>query len=107
MSRRRRQNLFVSIIAGVGVVLIIGVVWWFSQGFRFSTYADKNGGDSIKYPSDWALEKKAGETAVIFLSAQESELDIFKENVSVVVQDISGNPMDLKKYSELAVKQME
>ena len=89
------------------MLLIVGVVWVFGKGFRFSTYADKDSGYSIKYPSDWALEQQAGGTSVIFLSSQENDLDIFRENVSVVVQDISAHPMDLQKYSELAVSQME
>ena len=45
--------------------------------------------------------------AVLFYSPQENDLDFFKESVNVVVQDISGNPLNLKEYSQLAIEQMK
>ena len=107
MKRRKKQNLSLGIIAGIGIILILSAFWIFSKGHRFKNYHNERTGFSIKYPVDWAQEETGIGNSVIFLSAQENELDIFRENVSVVVQDLSGNPMALKEYSELAIHQME
>jgi len=107
VSNRKRQNLLIGISAGLGTVLILAAAWQFSKGQRFNSFSDEAGQYSIKYPYTWALQKTPGDASVMFFSEQEGELDIFRENVSVVVQDLSGNPQDLNDYSEMAVKQME
>jgi len=106
MNRQKKQNLSVGIIAGVGVILIIGGILIFSLGFRFSKYKNNKEGYSIKYPSNWSIDKNEKDATVIFLSPKDNELDIFRENVSVIVQNISNNPLDLNSYSKLAIKQM-
>lgn len=107
MDRRKKQNLISAIVAALGIILILGVIWVVSKDYRFNAYQNENKGFSIDYPASWSFEENTGGAAVIFLSPQENDLDFFKESVNVVVQDISGNPMELKEYSELAIEQME
>ena len=107
MSQREKQNIITGIVAGVGIILILSGAWVASREYRFKSYKNKAHSFSIKYPATWALEENTNGTAVIFYSPQENDLDYFKENVNVVVQDISGNPMNIKDYSKLAVEQME
>ena len=65
------------------------------------TYA--NDQFSIAYPSTWK-EKSGGPNgiAISFLSPKETPLDNFKENVNIIVQDLSGQSMDLEMYAELS-----
>ena len=44
---------------------------------------------------------------VIFFSPKENAMDFFQENFSVVTQDLSASPKNLKDYSDQAVKQVE
>ena len=94
-------------IAGIGVVCILIMLWIFSKEHRFNRYSDDHYHFSIKYPTSWSFEKNKNKAVVIFYSPEESELDFFMENVNVVVQDISRNPMSIEKYSSTAIKQME
>ena len=107
MSRRKKQNIISGVVAGVGIILILSGAWVVSREYRFKSYKNEEHGFSIKYPALWALEENKNDTAVIFYSPQENDMDFFKESVNVVVQDISGNPMNIKDYSQLAIEQME
>ncbi len=107
MDRRQKNTLIAAIVGLLGIILILSVVWVVSKEHRFRKYHNKRGGFSISYPATWAYEENKGGAAIIFFSPKENDLDFFKENVNVVVQDISANPMELKEYSELAIKQME
>ncbi len=106
MSRRQKQTRIAMIVALVGVVLILGVILLVGKDHIYKKYYNKAGGFSIKYPVTWALEENKGGAAVIFFSPKENALDFFKENVNVVVQDISANPLNLEAYTKLAIKQM-
>ncbi|MCK5179751.1 MAG: hypothetical protein KAR32_09495, partial [Candidatus Omnitrophica bacterium] len=107
MNRRQKQALFIRSVALLGVVLILGVVWIMSREYRSNEYHSKAGGFSIRYPVTWSFQENTGGAAVIFFSPKANELDFFKENVNIVVQDISQAPMELKAYSKLAIKQMQ
>lgn len=51
------------------------------------------------------VENQSG-VAAMFFSPKEGPLDAFTENMNIVVQDISSNPMDLQQYSDIAITQM-
>ena len=107
MNQRQKKTFIAGVAALLGVVLILGVVLVISKEHRFKDYHNRAGGFSISYPATWAFEENKGGAAVIFFSPKENELDFFKENVNVVVQDISGKPMELIAYTNLAIKQMQ
>jgi len=107
VSQRKKHKIITGIVAGIGIILILSVAWVTSREYRFKRYKNNRNNFSIKYPASWALEENINGAAVIFYSPQENDLDYFKENVNVVVQDISRNPLNLKEYSELAIEQME
>jgi len=52
---------------------------------------------SINYPLSWRVKENDG--IVVFGSPQESGTDDFIENVNVVVEDLSFNPMTLNDYT--------
>ncbi|MCA9406971.1 MAG: hypothetical protein KC684_10560, partial [Candidatus Omnitrophica bacterium] len=108
LMENRRQRLFWINILLATALLIMGAVggfyWWQN---RFSTYNNDRYGFSIKYPSDWTVSENTNGAVVLFYSPLENDLDIFQENVNIVVQDISRNKMDVREYTELAIRQME
>jgi hypothetical protein len=106
----RRQQTLVAIIAGsIGIALILTVAWFYTKQFRMTRYTSKKYGFSLKYPADWSVVENRDGVAAVFLSPPETELDRFRENAAVVIQnisDISAKPMDLTQYTQVAIRQM-
>jgi len=63
---------------------------------------------SIQYPSTWELnQSKQMSTSFILFSPLESENDPFKENVNLLVQDISKYQIDLNEYTKISEGQIK
>jgi hypothetical protein len=63
---------------------------------------------SIKYPADWSIDTSGiMGTDFILFSAIGSEKDQFRENVSLLVQDVSEYDLDLDKYVEISLEQVK
>jgi len=63
---------------------------------------------SIQYPNEWVLDESGRMgTSFILFSPQTSENDRFKENVNLLVQDLSGYNLSLEKYVEISESQIE
>jgi len=107
MSERKKQNLIISIITIAGILLLIIAGFFYKQESRTYKYHNEKYGFFIKYPTTWSFAESKGGHAVIFYSALDNELDVFKESVNIVVQDLSSNPVKLNEYSKIAVRQME
>ena len=107
MQRRRQLTIFWGIVAGIGVSILLVVGWSVSKQYRWSGYRNAAYGFSIQYPANWTVKENYEGTAVFLLSPLENKLDFFPENVNVVVQDLSQKPMDLDKYSNIAIHQMQ
>ena len=62
---------------------------------------------SINYPDTWELDT-SGQMGMSFLllSPTESDQDQFRENVNLMVQDLTGHNLDLDAYTELSVSQI-
>jgi len=106
MQRRKQKTIIFGVVGAVGLILISIFLLLYVKEHSFTRYVNKSEGYSIKYPSTWTMEKNSQGASVVFFTALESELDFFKENVNVVIQDISGNPMNIAQYSKLAMDQM-
>ena len=63
---------------------------------------------SFAYPANWEenLDKTLG-VEFIVLSPLSSAADKFKENINLVIQDLSKYDIDLDKYTELSVDQIK
>jgi hypothetical protein len=55
---------------------------------------------TINYPSDWQMQQ--GMNMIAFLSSLESQDDKFRENVNLLFEDLSNNPMDLEQYMKFS-----
>lgn len=63
---------------------------------------------SIQYPSNWTVDKSGqGGTSFILFAPEDIMGDMFKENVNLLIQDLSGKNMDLAKYTELSITQFK
>ena len=63
---------------------------------------------SIQYPPEWELNQSGqmGTTLILF-SALESNQDQFKENVNLLIQDLTGHNIDLDKFTEISEGQVK
>lgn len=59
----------------------------------------------ISYPASWIKQQKG--TANFFLSPKENEKDLFQENVNIMIQDLSNQPMTLEDYTNLTKQQVK
>jgi hypothetical protein len=59
---------------------------------------------SIKYPETWV--KQLNPNIMVFLSPKEGVMDMFQENVNVILQDLSRQPMTIEQYTALTKKQV-
>jgi hypothetical protein len=61
----------------------------------------------FNYPSGWKLDTSAvmGTTWVVFSPLKDNN-DKFRENVNLLVQDLTGQNFDLDKYTQLSVSQI-
>ncbi len=62
----------------------------------------------ISFPTSWQLDttKNMGAECFIF-SPLENEKDNFRENVNVMIQDLSGSQIDLEKYKQITEQQLK
>ncbi|WP_217594648.1 PsbP-related protein [Cohnella sp. GbtcB17] len=56
----------------------------------FQLYEDADDGYSIQYPKDWTVQTDITGVSAAFLSPSEGDSDAFKENVTLVVQELGG-----------------
>lgn len=63
---------------------------------------------AIQYPDSFDLDT-SGQMGMRFmlLSKQISEQDVFRENVNLVVQNLPGEGVDLDRYTEISLGQIE
>lgn len=82
------------------LVLVVVVPGWL-------TYTDVANRYSIDYPKEWTKSTiPSGAPGVAFLTPKDGPNDVFQENVNVIVQDLSDQPMTLDEYTDLNKKQL-
>ena len=63
---------------------------------------------SVSYPSVWELNQSGDMgTSFIIFSPKESEQDNFRENVNLLIQDLTGKNIDLDKYTQISEGQIK
>ncbi|MBT1688451.1 hypothetical protein [Dawidia soli] len=71
---------------------------------KFLTYTNPMNKFNMRYPERW--QNQAGMNAVAFLSPKENEQDAFQENVNLMLQDLTQQPMNIDQYTELTRQQV-
>lgn len=65
-------------------------------------------GFTIQYPDSFELNKSGHMgTTFILLSKQTSQQDLFRENVNLIIQDLTGQNINLDKYVEISEGQIK
>ena len=88
------------------ILFLITNLTVFGQSNKWNSLNEKD--YSIQYPEKWEL-KKSGQmgTSFILFSQLTSETDQFKENVNLIIQDLTGHNIDLNKYVEISEGQIK
>lgn len=116
----KTTKLVLRIIAGTVIGSIFGiifVIFQISKGVNTETknsadisykdYVNQNFNIKLSYPSDYKTKEGYMGAVVFFLSPIENPNDSFQENLSVMVQDLSGQSLTLNDFSQLNLKQIE
>lgn len=63
---------------------------------------------SIDYPKDWELNESGlmGSSFILF-SPPSSETDPFRENINLIIQDLTGYNLDLDAYAKISEGQIK
>jgi len=72
---------------------------------EFNTYKNEEFGFQISYPLEWEIAEDFMGSVVMFLSPQETSEDTFRENLNIMVQDLTAQPMTLEQYTEISMGQ--
>jgi len=87
-------------------ILLLLTHFCFSQ-IDTSKTSFKKDNYKIEYPKTWRLDtSKFMGTEFLFFSPLENEADKFSENVNGIIQDLSGQNIDLEKYKQITDKQL-
>jgi hypothetical protein len=81
------------------ITSLLLIIFISCSSFNWSTYTDKANKFSIQYPNDWSKEIRGNST--IFLSPLNGSGDRFKENVNLMLQDLSQQPVTLEHYTDI------
>jgi len=62
---------------------------------------------TIKYPKDWTFDASGQMNTTFVLFSKLEQQDPFRENVNLIIQDLTGMNLDLKGYTELSMNQIK
>ncbi|PRY85882.1 PsbP-related protein [Mongoliibacter ruber] len=89
-----------------GAIFLTSNLSLFGQTKDWNTIEKDN--YSINYPKDWELNESGQMgTSFILFSPLTSEKDQFKENVNLLVQDLTGHNLDLDEYVKISEGQIK
>lgn len=89
-----------------GILFLITHLTFFGQSSGWNSLNEKD--YSIQYPENWTLDKNGQMGTNFFLFSElTSETDQFKENVNLIIQDLTGHSMDLNYYVEISEGQIK
>ncbi len=84
---------------------LLALVFAFSIVADWVDYTNTEGKYRLSYPSTWT--QTSTESGIIFLTPAEGEDDQFQENVNILLQDLSAQPMTLEEFTKLSTDQYD
>ena len=72
-----------------------------------STYENAQYGIRIDYPVDWTCQEGVSGILVLLLAPPDGAADNFRENVNLIVQDLSGQNIDLDSFTRISNEQLK
>lgn len=105
-SRREKRQLLIGLLLFFFITTFI--IWfYFLVENHLKTYKHTKHKFMIKFHPEWNVLSDYNGAAVTFTSQKETAMDIYLENISIVVQDLSTTPMTLEEYTSNAINQMK
>ena len=105
MGRRKRQIVIITIVGVIALFFLWLVLFVPRPDFYY--YNNSKARVKLKFPSSWTSKENLETGALVaFISPLDSGLDIYPDNVNIVIQDLSKNPLTLDEYAKLAVDQL-
>lgn len=84
-------------------IYLLSLLVAFSVSTAWVDYVDKEANFKIAYPENWIADKQLN--IWMFLAPKENEDDVFQENVNLIIQDLSAQPMSLDEFTKTSVAQ--
>lgn len=108
MKKAKKSSVWLFVGGAIGILLILVVLGLYLDDSDFNLYRSSKYKFTVQYPSDWDVLEGSDlpGMAVQFRSPKQHELDVFPENVSIIVQEVPPEKLDLEAYSQDAVKQL-
>jgi serine/threonine-protein kinase len=113
-SRSKKPKILFPLILGLLAMLVAfgGWIWIKQRGERpeveMSLYENYNQGFRVDYPQSWAKQSRDDfwATGAVFFSPLENDQDQFKEQVSVLVENLPKD-LALSKYTEQSLSEIK
>lgn len=77
----------------------------FSQATEWKTLEDSE--LMIKYPGNWEINQSGIAGTKFILFSPHSQSPAFRDNINLIIQDLKGQNIDLKKYVEISTDQIK
>ena len=107
LSNRKIRTIIYMLIMAIGLGMAFSVWWVKYQENRFKTYANAQEGFSIQYPVAWSYTEDTDGATVVFMSQLDSNVDEFRENLSVIILPMPNPKLKLMQYTQMYVEQMK
>jgi len=102
LNKKRKMNK----LHLIGILFLIANLSVFGQSNEWNALNEND--YSIQYPANWELNNSGQMgTSFILFSEVTSDKDQFKENVNLIIQDLTGHKIDLDKYVEISEGQIK
>lgn len=107
LTPQRKKWLLIGLSSLAALIFLTLAGLWVWDAARYGKYVHDKHGISVKYPRAWEIKHNVQGALVAFVSPKETALDIFQENVSIVVEDVSPALVTLEEFSDKAIQQMK
>lgn len=77
-----------------------------SSEIIYKSYVNQDFNIELKYPENYELQEGVMGVVAAFLSETKDSSDLFRENLNVIIQDLSTQPMTLEEYTNLSLDQI-
>lgn len=73
----------------------------------YLTYTNTDSGVKVNYPKDWEKRENFSGTILMVLAQPESDMDLFQENVNILLEELPSAEITLDEYKDASTEQIE
>lgn len=106
-SKRKRQNVLIGWLIGVGIFALILVVMSMIKVVKYEVYRDERAGVEMKYPASWQIvDKPEGGAIVAFVAPKRTAMDVFSANANLTFTNMLGRISMREQLNSTIVRQI-